>query len=67
MLRSKAKLERRCGWCGQAVAGSGYEARGRVFCNPWHAEHFARERQPFLKRLLKAFLAGDRTGGGSCC
>jgi uncharacterized Ntn-hydrolase superfamily protein len=67
MLRSKAKLERRCGWCGQEVAGAGYEARGRVFCNPWHAEHFARERQPFLKRLLKAFLAGDRTGGGSCC
>ncbi len=67
MLRPKAKSERRCGWCGQAVAGSGYEARGRVFCNPWHAEHFARDRQSFLKRLLKAFLAGDRTGGGSCC
>ncbi len=67
MLRPKAKTGRRCGWCRQEVAGTGHEVGGQVFCNPWHAEHFEKERKPFWQRVLKALGARDGSGGGSCC
>lgn len=66
-MRPKVKAERRCGWCGQEVVGTGHEVGGRVFCNPWHAEHFRKERKPFWKRLLKGLGSGGGVGAGTCC
>lgn len=67
MFKSKLKAERRCAWCGQEVSGSGHEAEGKLFCNPWHARDYQKNRLPFLKRLLRALGSGDGPGGGGCC
>ncbi len=67
MFKPKAKVERRCAWCGQEVTGTGHETEGKLFCNPWHARDYQKGRLPFFKRLLKALSSGDESAGGTCC
>lgn len=67
MLKAKVKAQRRCAWCGQEVTGTGHEADGKLFCNPWHFRDYQKNRLPFFKRVLRALGAGDRSAGGSCC